>query len=115
MGVRPFTDTIREARMGELHDELSEKLNELVKACGDTQKVGTLTLTIKLKPLSNGGAIEMHDEVKLKKPELPKGSSIFFPTVENNLVRNNQTQPELTGLREVVTDQPKDNLKTVNG
>lgn len=115
MGVRPFTDTIRDARMGELHEELSEKLNELVKAVGDTQKQGTLTLTIKLKPIGSNGAIELHDEVKLKKPELPRGSSIFFSTVENNLVRNNQTQPELTGLREVAADQSKDNLRTVNG
>lgn len=114
MGIRPFTDTIREARMGELHEELSDKLNELVKACGDTQKQGTLTLTIKLKP-SSSGAIEMFDEVKLKKPELARGSSMFFATVENNLVRNNQHQPDLTGLREVATDQSKDNLRTVNG
>jgi hypothetical protein len=114
MAARPFTDVLRDARYGELHEELTNQLNELVKAVGDTNKAGQLTLTIKFKP-SSGGAIEMFDEVKLKKPELPKGSSIFFATVENNLVRNNPRQPELTGLREVASDQSKDNLKTVNG
>jgi hypothetical protein len=113
MAARPFTDVIRDARYGELLDELTAQMNELVKAVGDTNKAGQLTLTIKLKP-SSGGAIEVFDEVKMKKPELPKGSSIFFATVENNLVRNNPRQPELTGLREVAAEQPKE-LKTVNG
>jgi len=40
---------------------------------------------------------------------------MFFATVENNLVRNNPRQPDLTGLREVAADQSKENLKTVNG
>jgi hypothetical protein len=33
MAIRPFIDTLTALRYGELHDELSEKLNELVAAC----------------------------------------------------------------------------------
>lgn len=62
MAIRPFIDTLTALRYGELHDELSEKLNELVAACADTGKAGTLTLTLKLKP-SKGAALEISDEL----------------------------------------------------
>jgi hypothetical protein len=100
MSVRPFTDTLTNLRFGRLHDELSDALNALVAACVETQKVGTLTVTLKLKP-SKGGAIEILDEVKVKTPEFERGSSLMFPTPENNLVRSDPRQQELEGLRTV--------------
>jgi hypothetical protein len=40
----------------------------------------------------------------MKKPELARGSSLFFPTVEGNLVRNDPRQQEIPGLKEVTTE-----------
>jgi hypothetical protein len=100
MPTRPFIDTLTALRYGELHDELSEKLNELVTACSETGKAGALTLTLKLKP-SKGGAMEISDEVKSKVPKLEHGSTLMFPTPEGNLQREDPRQLKLEGLREV--------------
>lgn len=100
MAIRPFIDTLTALRYGELHDELSEKLNELVAACADTGKAGTLTLTLKLKP-SKGAALEISDEVKVKVPKLEHGSTLMFPTPEGNLQREDPRQLKLEGLLEV--------------
>jgi hypothetical protein len=103
MGIRLFSDVLREIRNGEALDNLSEKLNQLVKAVDETGKGGELTLKITLKPMKSG-AIEICDDVKIKKPELPVGTSLFFPTVEGNLQRNDPRQTEIPGLREVSTE-----------
>lgn len=103
MSIRPFTDVLRDMRFGETLDELSEEFNKLVAAVDNTGKAGSLTLTIKLKP-STAGAIEVLDDIKAKAPQLSKGSSLFFPTVECNLVRNDPRQAEIPGLKEVAAN-----------
>lgn len=108
---RPFDHTLREIRFGECLDELTAEIGKLVAAVGDTGKAGQITLTIKLKPVG-GGAIEVTDDIKAKIPTLPKGSSVFFATPENNLVRNDPRQPELSGLKEVAA-APAAELKEV--
>jgi hypothetical protein len=100
MATRLFTDVLRDLRFGVALDEISEEFNRLVAAVDNTGRPGELTLKIKLKP-STAGAIEVLDEVKAKVPTLPKESSLFFPTVEGNLVRNDPRQPEIPGLKEV--------------
>lgn len=100
MSARPFTDTLTALRRGELVDELADALNELTTACTDTGKVGTLTMTIKLKP-GNAGQIEVVDEVKLKLPAPTKGSTLMFATPEGNLQRTDPRQMSIEGLRQV--------------
>lgn len=100
MPARPFTDLLTALRFGELHEELTDKLNELVTTCTDTGKAGTLTLTLKLKP-SKGGAIEISDDVKTKLPSFEHASTLMFPTPEGNLQREDPRQLKLEGLREV--------------
>jgi len=104
MGIRPFTDVIRDMRYGETLEELSEEFNKLVKVVEDTGRGGELTLTIKLKP-STGGAIELEDLIKLKLPPRIKGTSLFFATPEGNLQRNDPRQKDIPGLKEVVTEK----------
>lgn len=100
--TKPFDHTLREIRYGEALDELSVTMAELVSAVSNTQKTGSITLTIKLKP-AGGGTIEVIDDIKAKIPTLPKGTSIFFATPDNNLVRNDPRQPDLSGLKSVDT------------
>lgn len=94
MAEKSFNIVLGELRFGETLDELTSKMAELVAAVGNTQKVGEITIKLKLKP-GAGGSIEITDEIKAKIPELPKGSSLFFATPENNLVRNDPRQQAL--------------------
>ena len=100
MGIRPFSDTLAQLRFGELSDELSDQLNALTTACSETGKAGTLTLSIKIKP-GKAGQMEIEDDVKVKMPQLPRGSTLMFATPEGNLQRENPKQMSLEGLREV--------------
>jgi hypothetical protein len=111
MGIRPFTDVLRDMRYGETLDELGEEFNKLVQAVENTGRAGELTLSIKLKP-STAGAIEVTDLVKVKMPPQQKGTSLFFATPEGNLMRNDPRQKEIPGLKEVGADhQPLKEIK----
>lgn len=100
MGIRLFSDVLRDMRFGETLDEISTEFNKLVTAVESTGKAGELTFKVKLKP-SSSGAIEVIDDIKSKIPQLAKGTSLFFATPEGNLVRNNPRQDDLPGLKEV--------------
>jgi len=102
MSIRPFTDLLRDLRYGEALDELSQALNDLVAQCVSSNKPGELRLTLKLKP-SKSGAIEITDALAVAGPKPERGSSLFFSTPENNLVRNNPRQTNLD-LRTVDID-----------
>lgn len=105
-----FTDALRSVRFGVLIDDLDDALKEVVNACAETGKVGTLSLTLKLKP-GKGGQIEVFDEVKIKVPENERGSTLMFPTPEGRLQRNNPRQMDLEGLR--VAAAPAQDLRTL--
>lgn len=97
--VKPFAAWLQEHRSGGLHQELSEALAEVARAVGEHEKVGTLTVTIKLEP--NGpGTVIVTDDLKTKVPEPARPASLFFTDAGGNLSRRNPRQPELP-LREV--------------
>lgn len=98
MAVRPITDVLRDLRYGEALEEANTKFNELVKAVENAGRPGEFIMKIKLKP-STAGAIEVTDEITIKTPAEMKGTSLFFPTVEGNLVKNDPRQSELPGLK----------------
>jgi hypothetical protein len=96
---RPFHDFLHEHRQGVTQDELSDALQELVAAVHDTEKSGSLTFTITIKP-TKSGALEVSDAIRTKIPTLPKSSSLFFVSPENNLVRDDPKQHRLN-LQEI--------------
>lgn len=100
--IRPFYDFLREHRAGLTGQEAGKGLNDLVAAVVDTGKAGTLTITFKIKPLGRdkGDGLEVSADVVVKSPTLPKGVSIFYPTPNNNLQRQDPRQADLP-LREV--------------
>lgn len=110
MGVRPASDVLRDLRFGEFMEELSNKFNDLVKAVENTEKAGSITITLKLKP-STAGAIEVADDIKVKTPILSKSASLFFATVEGNLVRNDPRQKDIFGLKEVDKNEVRAQFK----
>ena len=101
MNTRPFMDFLREHRSGLTHDELSEKLQELVAGVTTEGKAGTLTFTISIKPAGrDSGTLEVGCDVRTKLPKSPPGVSIFFATPENNLMRSDPRQQAME-LREI--------------
>jgi hypothetical protein len=93
-------DFLREHRGGQTHDLLSDKLQELVAAVTAEERAGKLTITFGVKPMGKGDGLEVTADVKMTPPKETPGSSIFFPTPENNLVRQDPRQQAME-LREI--------------
>lgn len=100
-GRRPFAAFVQEQRNGGLHGELSDALAELVSAVQETQKAGTVSLTVKVAPNKDGVTVTVTDKIAKKIPEGDRGAAIFFVMGDGNLVRRDPRQIELP-LREVV-------------
>lgn len=98
--MKPFIDTLNALRYGQLHQELTDNLHKLTKACQDTGKTGEMILKIKIKP-GKAGQMELIDEIKTKLPEFERGSTILFTTPEGVLQREDPRQLKLEGLRMV--------------
>lgn len=111
MSNKTFGEVLQDLRYGTLHDELTEKMQEVVNACINTGKTGSLTLQIKLKP-GKSGELEITDTIKSTVPELEKGGSIMWATPEGNLQREDPRQMTIEGLKSIGSEKPK-NLKTV--
>jgi hypothetical protein len=102
MAIRPIIDTLREIRHGAMLDEASGELAEVVKRVAETGKAGALTLRLTVKPAGRGSVrtVVIEDEVVAKLPAPDKEVTIFFPTEDGNLSRQDPTQLPL-GLRPV--------------
>jgi len=99
MARRPFFDTLRDVRAGEVLDELAAKLQELVHAVQSTNGSGRLTLHLDVKPMKGSSeAVVITDEIKLKKPEIKSKGTVMFPTPEGNLTRQHPRQDDLPGI-----------------
>ncbi|MDO6806775.1 hypothetical protein Q4595_30230, partial [Wenyingzhuangia sp. 1_MG-2023] len=72
----------------------------LVQACRDTNKVGELTLKIKVRPDGNSGQYFLEDQVSINAPKPERGKTLFFGTPEGNLSRTDPNPGELK-LRDV--------------
>ena len=85
-----------------LGEEATEALNDLVHATTETGKTGSLTLTIKMKPIGGkAGQMELETDVKAKLPAPTKGKTILLTTTDNNLQRQDPRQQTLDGVRDV--------------
>ena len=101
MSARPITDLLREHRNGVTLDELSDELQALVAAVTEEGKGGKLTFTITVKPMGrDSGALEVACDIKSSPPKKTPGTSVFFASPENNLVRQDPRQTAME-LREV--------------
>ena len=84
-----------------LGEEATVALNDLEHATTETGKAGTLTLTIKMKPIGGkAGQMELETDVKAKLPTPTKGKTILFTTPDNNLQRQDPRQQTLEGVRD---------------
>ncbi|MER8083802.1 hypothetical protein ABTZ57_01235 [Streptomyces sp. NPDC094048] len=101
--VRPFAAFLQEQSGGQLHDELSTRLHELIEAVRETGKAGSISLKVDVKPIAgtDGRTLTVTDTVAAKVPRTERPKSIFFVTDDGNLSRTDPRQPVITGLREV--------------
>lgn len=107
-----FATFIQNQRDGLLHSELTEEFAELVQACLDLNKGGSLTLKIAVEPSGkNQATIFVKDEVKVKRPE-DRPKSLFFSDGRGNVSRRDPNQMQFApgqGPREVpAPDAPRD-------
>jgi len=90
-----FNATVAQLRNGATQIEASEMLNELVRACRDTNKVGELTLKIKVRPDGSTGQYFLEDQISCTIPKPERGKTLFFGTPEGNLQRTDPNQKNL--------------------
>ncbi|SEH89172.1 hypothetical protein [Paraburkholderia hospita] len=109
-GPKPFNDTLVQLRFGELHDELTEAMNEMVKKVDASQKSGKIVLTLAFKA-GKGGQLEIADDLKITLPKIEKATSILFATPEGNLQRQDPRQKTFEGIRSV--DQEAEAMRAV--
>ncbi|WP_028451880.1 hypothetical protein [Chitinilyticum aquatile] len=96
MSVRPFLDTIRDVRRGEILNDCEDELLKVIKAVEETGKAGTFTLQLTIKPANKaGGVMTVQDKVTSKLPQLPAGETLMFVTPEFNLQAQDPRQKEL--------------------
>lgn len=96
---KPFTEFLATVDVGELNKEATDALQDLTHACTETGKAGSMTITIKMKPIGRTGQVELDTAVALKAPAPVKGKTIMFVTPDNNLQREHPKQTSLEGLR----------------
>ena len=86
---------------------MSESLWDLIARVQETGKKGHLILGISIEPMKGDESVlVVSDEIKLKLPEFPRKPSVFYADRNGNLTRSNPNQPELTGLRDVSSQEP---------
>lgn len=99
--ARNITEIIGEIDSQNLHEALSEALAEVVRGVEKTGKVGSLTLTFKVKK-NKDRQVMVDSEVKRKVPEEGIATTMFFSDENGNLTRRDPQQRELfNNLREV--------------
>lgn len=97
---------IKQINKGASAIDLSMAIEEAVAAVKDTGLAAEVTYKLKISPFKNNPAgdvtqIWVDDKVILKKPTKQRKGSMFFPTRENTLSRNDPNQMDY------LLDQPK--------
>lgn len=89
-----FLSVMSRIRDGAAAVECSEALREVVAACAETLKPGSLTITISVSPGGNG-KVWIADKIGSAPPKAEKTRTLFFVDENDNLVR---TPPHQTAL-----------------
>lgn len=95
--ARPFFETLRELRAGRTLEDLTDELTLLVSAVRSTGKGGELRLILKIKPPKSGviSYLTIEDQIVTKTPKLDRADTVFFPTADGGLSRQDPAQGEL--------------------
>lgn len=115
--TKPLNENIRNVRIADergdlrpLLDVAGEKLSEVIAAIVATNKAGSLTLKIDIKP-STAGALAVKGTVAIRKPTGLPPESLLWPTPEGNLMVDDPRQAKLE--LKTVAAEPARVLKTI--
>jgi hypothetical protein len=86
--------SLLDVRKGEMLDEMSDQLAEVVQAVEETGKPGSITLSIAIRT-GGRGALTVTDDVSSKVPKIDKILTLFFNDGRGGLSRRNPDQAEL--------------------
>ena len=104
-----FTHVINNLAAGKVAREASEKLNELVNACRETTKKGTLTIKLTVKPDKAGeGQYEITPDVNADVPNFGLPSTHLWGTPDGNLQTHHPDQGNLNLKTVTNSDVPKE-------
>lgn len=98
---KSFSEVLEQIEFGGVSQQATDELNDLIHAITETGKSGSMTLTIKIKPIGNTGQVEIDADVKAKQPAPTRGKTLMFCTPDNNMQRENLRQQSIEGLRTV--------------
>jgi hypothetical protein len=110
--ARRFIDWLAEQRKGRTQNELTDALHNLIEACKDTGKKGSVTLTVSVKP-EGGRMVMISDKIDTKLPKPDRDSALFYVTDDNELSKDDPDQRRLP-LQEV-GETPAHDAKEVSG
>lgn len=92
-----FLAFVQEINKGTSAAELSEALQEIVRAVRETGRPGELIFRLKVKPVdsTDGNQVTVEDDITTKLPRHRRKASLFFATRQNTLTRNNPDQMDM--------------------
>ena len=97
---------------GNVANSLDDKLTEVVEAVHLNNKVGSITIKLKILPNGENG-ITIEEEIASKVPQPNRGKTLFFTDDNGNLLRNDPRQSDLfpkpVGGTGAVAEQEKEN------
>lgn len=97
---REFASFLLEHSKGRTHDELTNKLAELVVAVQETKKPGKLQLTITIAPAKNvEEMVVVSDTVRLNAPTLDRPATMFFASSDGELTRDHPNQQTMFSIQ----------------
>lgn len=85
--------TLSEQRKGKFVTEATEALAAVVKACRETGKKGSITITLKIRPTST--EMMVSDDIDPKIPKPDAAASVFYDTEDGQLSRTDPDQRDL--------------------
>lgn len=85
--------TLTEQRKGRFMVEASEALAQVVKACRETGKKGSVTIKLTVRPTST--EIMLSDGIEPKIPKPDAAASVFYDDEQGNLTREDPKQNDL--------------------
>lgn len=115
---KSFLSFIRELRNGAVEEELACSINALTAEVQATGNGGELVFKLKITPNKNlNGVVFVADEIKINSPKRDRASSIFYVDTDNNLVRSDPRQMNISDLNKVEPDnkQPKSEVTDGRG
>jgi len=103
-----FSQHLAFLNRGELDDELTAELTELVKMVRLTGKKGQISITLKISMMNrrDEDTVKIEPSYKTALPQLEQMEAVMFSTADGDLLRNDPKQQSLD-LKEVITSSNK--------